>query len=227
MRARPDGKHFLSMHPTPTLQAAPAAWSPCAQDTGRSLRSRLAAVRATLESLGRTLPREGSQNATVLATLRELEHLGHDLRAVLDWSMPAEPRPIDCTHEEIGLGAVQAFSAPLRQRVLVSYDQPARRVRIDGPMLSRCLAYLIEHELCAGGNVALHVRSAEERTVFAISAENTAGAATDAQRDGRPLLALGLAVAERDLTRLGASVRRESAALLTVLALHESPGSAA
>ena len=169
----------------------------------------LAALRAVLESLARDLG-EDPRGACVSGALAEVSRAGRTVQDLVDFTSPPELMPLECTVEEILAGARQRLPRGTRERVLVARGDRAHKLFIDGPLLARTLHRLLESAVEAGsGHVLVSVRCEKGATLFTtVSHESGAEHSADHCGDQRSARHshgrdLGLALARRDLARMG------------------------
>lgn len=178
--------------------------APTAQTSGtlaRELWTSLSALRASLESLAGDLDASDPRSRRVGGALDEVGRVSHQVRALLDFAAPPALAPLRCSLAEILSETVRRLPGELRPRVRVARDQRLAGLRVDGPVLARSLAYLIEDALAAGGDeLLLSVRREDDRAVFAL----VAPARED--RGVPPGERVGRAVAQRDVQRMGGSL---------------------
>jgi hypothetical protein len=199
--------------PTTTLDQADPAALPCGERAARALGQRVAALRAALDSASACIPVEDALHGPIAGAARELEHLARDVRALVDWSLPATPRALECTLQEIA-GAIPAVLPPARRATTtVRVGEPAARVRIDGPLASRALARLVEHGFALGAERAALLLASDGASFTVTAAFEGASAAEDSVS-----AALSGALARRDLARLGARLEFDAAARRTTIA---------
>jgi signal transduction histidine kinase len=161
----------------------------------------LAALRASLETLaGR--PEHGPDAAVLDAALRQVVGLGRAIGDLADFAEPPPLRPTRCSIEEIVLGALDDVGSELRGRVLLALEDRRARLLVDGPLLSRCLARLITESLCTGAEVMLRARCKSGSAEFTVVHDRPSRAPA-----GR---SLRLAIAERDVRRMGGSLSLQS-----------------
>jgi len=188
--------------------------TPCGELAARALCTRVAALRAALEGIEASLPVHDRSLSVVLAARNELEILARDVRAVVDWSMPSPLRPLACTFEEIGLGAIDALPREDRARTLVAVEQPRARLVADSNVLTRALARLVEHGFRLGAeHAALQISAGSSTFTATVSFDGTVEPATT--------LSSGMAgaLARRDLARLGAHLESDEGARRIVVEL--------
>lgn len=190
-----------------TLDLSADSAPPCGERAARALCQRVAALRAALDAVRGALPLEDSLTAPVEGARLELDRLARDVRALVDWSLPAAIRPLECTLEEIGLAAVDALDPERRARTVVAVERPDVRVAVDGPVASRSLARILEHGFARGAAQAGLQISPRERGFAATASFDGDGAA-----EHTVATALADALARRDLARLGARVSDDETA---------------
>jgi hypothetical protein len=135
----------------------------------------------------------------IRGSVREAERLGRDARALIDWCHPHEPRPIDCTAEEVGLAALRALSPEHRARASAAVEGALWLAGVDPDLLARALSYLIADGLGECSHASLVIARREEGLSFHVSFEGSK------PLEARTPAALGLgdAIARRDLARMG------------------------
>ncbi len=165
----------------------------------RELDVSLAALRASLEDCRAeaTEPRARTLEGA-LDELRRLARVAHEL---IDVARPAPLAPLRCTTRELVAGARQSVPREVARRV-ETRSLASAAVRVDGPVVIRSLAYLLESAAGeTGGPIALDVRAAGGEVHFSVSA--TPAPATPPTGDELELAALALALARRDVERSG------------------------
>lgn len=170
------------------------------------LETPLSALRATLESLAG----DGGESASLEGALREVLHLARGVQELGEYAAPPEPQPLRCSAIEIAYAGRYQLDRPLRDRVWVANDG-ADSLTVDGPLVSRALARILEHVLAAGSERALmRARNDAGSVAFAIVGDGAAidpGAAMlPFAQTGEHDLGLGLFLARRDLELLGGSL---------------------
>lgn len=202
---------FLPMQ-TNTLDPAIEAAPPCGEHAARALCQRVASLRAALDAVRDSLPVQDPLQAPVQGARLELDRLARDVRALVDWSLPSPVRTLDCSLEELGLAAVDVLQPERRGRTLVAVDAPRTRVFVDGPLISRSLARILEHGFAAGADHAdLHIGPCDGGFAAVVAFQGT-GAAEVSVSTG-----LADALARRDLARIGASFGAECVSRRTVV----------
>lgn len=186
----------------------------------RVLRTPLAGLRASMESLGSELRGQGSDSAanTLEAALEQVTRLARDVEALVDLAAPRPVAPLGCSAEEIVLAAVRALPPAIRPRVRIAGPLPTGRVMVDGPLLAASLEHLLESALDGAGEgdwALLQVRRESDDTVFAIALGGGASILQPGSIGREPTpwdahLDLGVALAHRDIGRMGAVLQVET-----------------
>ena len=173
----------------------------------------LSALRAALESLALEVDGDERQSTTVAGALQEVSKVGRAVQDLADFAAPRPPMPLRCTVEEIVYSARHRLRREDRTRVLVARLEPGHVMEVDGPLLARCLARLIENAVEAGpGYVLVNVRSDGGDTLFTTVNRDPHGhldlnwAQMPFQTDKPHHLGLGLALAKRDLELMGGAL---------------------
>lgn len=166
----------------------------------RDLRRPLAAVRAILDTLCDELA--PSQREPLRAALEGLADVDRAAEALEDIVRPRALAPLPCTLGELVRGAWAALPPAHRERVWLAIEDAEHPVHVDGPVLVRALAALLE-DACASPRREVLVHAHEKADAVAIAIVDDLG-------DDRSNLAkagarepIGLQLARRDLRRLG------------------------
>lgn len=179
----------------------------------RVLKTPLAALRASMESLAKNLDANDPRRELLSGALAEVTRLGRDVEALASYAAPRPLAPIACSVEEILQGAVARLSLRDASRVTLARPAAAHTLVVDGPLLSTALAQLVRAALESScDDVLLQARVEGERTTFVVVSGG------DAQRVVVPRtsrshqeasLTLGLELAQRDVVRMGGEFERE------------------
>jgi K+-sensing histidine kinase KdpD len=166
-----------------------------------------------MESLIHGFNSSDPRSLAVRGALDEVVRLGHEMQTLLDYALPLPLQALSCSLREIVYSAVDALSPRRRPTVWVAIDDRRTRLRIDGALLSRSLARLIESASSdTEGPVLLRARTDGAEAVFSV----VQGEPTP-PREGEAALntttatsVLGLVLARRDVERMGGrfSLRR-------------------
>jgi len=182
-----------------------------ARALAQALNTPLAALRASVESLGQELmlERTALRPLRIDGVLQEVERIGKNVRELVEFHAPPVPQPLACTLDEIVQAARARLAPELRARVVLARCEPGATLHVDGPLLSGCLHRLLENALEATEELVLVVaRKTSAECSFAVldNAPNALGP------DWQPLpfrttkpnhLGLGLVLTQRDVTLLG------------------------
>jgi len=173
----------------------------------QGLNTPLAALRATMESLGEEM-RQGAQSVKPLridGVLREVDRLGKNVRELCELAALPVPRPLACSLEEIVSSARAALTGDQRERVVAARTDPGASIDVDGPLLSSALRRVIENALEAtDGPVLVVTRREHGLASFAVldDAPSTLGPQwrpTPFQSTKPNHLGLGLTLTQRDV----------------------------
>jgi signal transduction histidine kinase len=137
----------------------------------QGLNTPLAALRATMESLGQEMLQSGHavKPLRIDGVLREVERLGKNVRELCELATPPVPRPLACSLEEIVSAARAGLPPDQRERVIAARTEPGASIRVDGPLLSACLRRLLENALeAADGPVLVVARREAGRATFSV-----------------------------------------------------------
>jgi signal transduction histidine kinase len=174
-----------------------------ASSVSASLRTPIAALRASLETLARDLEGEDPRAQALEIALEEVVRLGRQVQTLVEFALPQPLHALRCRADEIARGAVAFLPPPGRERVVLACEGAHSAIEIDGPLFSRALSLLLADALEGSCEpVLLVARCDEKEASFTIVHGHRAGSL--AERGGD--LALGVILARRDLARLGARV---------------------
>lgn len=133
------------------------------------LRTPLAVLRATLETLAHHFDDRDPRRVQLDAALAQVARIQHNLQAVLDAEHPPALRPLSCTLHEIVQSAVHALVPEHQARTLVAVEGAHERIVVDGPLVSRALTRLLESSLDSTAQPALlRVRAQNGRAQFVV-----------------------------------------------------------
>lgn len=187
------------MSRTPTRQEINAAVT-------EGVRAPLAALRASMESLSHAFQPGDPRSFAVRGALEEVVRLGHEMQTILDYALPQPTRPLSCSLLEIACSARSALQPEHRAQVLVAIEDRRARLRVDGALLSRSMARVLEAAVAGTrSQVLLRSRVQGEEVVFAlVHATPTPWNARSAASCFRSAAtALGAEIAQRDVERMG------------------------
>jgi K+-sensing histidine kinase KdpD len=173
---------------------------------GHAVRAPLAALRASMEALARSVDAGDRRHLAARGALDEIVRLGHELQTLLDYALPLPVQPISCSLREIVCSAVEGLGPRRRAEVLTAIEDRRARLEVDGPLLSRSLTRLLEPGPgTTPAPALLHARLDSSQAVFTVvhgpTAPETAHG-TDL-RGTTAASVLGLLLARRDVERMG------------------------
>ena len=193
------------LRPTRSAETADDGLSSAVTD---SLRTPLAVLRAALETLGRSFD-AGDERALVLdRALGEVIRLAKHVQTLVDYALPQPLRPLPCSASELARSALEGLTPERRARVMTATEGGDARLLVDGPLAARALARLVACGLDGTREpVLIHARGTARGACFSVLHEGfDGGARPGADADhAAGIRALGLALARRDLERLGAA----------------------
>lgn len=167
---------------------------------GRGLRTPLRALRAALEDLqaGISDPKEVLPGA--LATLADItKHVDF----LEDHLVPSPLRPLVCTTREIARSVRDLLGRDSAKLFLAHEGRPLS-LYVDGPLMAKSIARVAAAGVANGGSALLHVSTTGPECSFTV----VVGVAEESEPLSSPRcaerLGLELAIAARDLARLGA-----------------------
>jgi signal transduction histidine kinase len=170
------------------------------------VRAPLAALRASMESLSQAFPPGDPRSLAVRGAIEEVVRLGHEMQTILDYALPQPARPLSCSLLEIACSARAALQPEHRAQVLVAIEDRRARLTVDGALLSRSIARVLETALAGTrSHVLLRSRIHGDQAVFSlVHATPPPWDPRDAQtRFHSAATALGAEIARRDVERMG------------------------
>lgn len=175
----------------------------------RVLRNPLAALRAQIESLAGEFRADDPRQTGLRSALELVLKLSRDVDSLSQFATPRPLAPIECTLEEILQAATRGLPFAQRARVQLALDLSPATVVIDGPALAGALGHLLENALAhSEGEVLLSAREENGTTCFVIVEHGLGGEPASALPEHRStVLQLGLALARREIERMGGSIR--------------------
>ena len=135
--------------------------------------------------------------------------MARDVQSLVELAAPATLTPLGCSLEEVVQAALRLLTP--QQRELVRYARPPREARLDtdGPVLSRCLAYVLQAAVATSPDaVLLRADGGDGRASLTVVCAGSVRAfePREPRVDEPPAevaLAVRMAVARRDVERLG------------------------
>ena len=179
----------------------------------RVLSTPLAALRASIESLAAGLDQEDPRGRMLAGALEQVTRMARDVQSLVDYAAPRPLAPLRCSLEELALTVQHALPAELRGRLRLAHPAEGASIEVDGPTLATCLASLAHGALESGPEgVLLQVRHEQELTHFVLVQADSRGNFEPESfvLDGPSMqasLAVRLAVARRDIQRMGGNLR--------------------
>jgi K+-sensing histidine kinase KdpD len=169
----------------------------------------LTALRASIEALAADLERQGHERGPALeGALDQIVRLARDVETLVELAAPRPLSPLPCTLDEIAHSALKGLGASDRGRVHYARAETSGRLEVDGPLLARCLTYLLQGALEGSTDpVLLSAHAEAERALFSIVGSGTRPLdlpeRVDPVADGVDVArAVRTAAAGRDLARM-------------------------
>ncbi len=209
---------------------------PDAQDLGATLThilsSPLSALRASIESLAADVGREDPRGMILSGALEQVLRLARDVQSLVEYAAPRSLSPLRCSPDEIAWAALQSLPPYLRERVQYAQASRPAVLLVDGPLLSGSIANLLSAAVDSTRDpVLLQVRIEAQRALFAVVEGDADGRFDPAAFvvDGTPdgtATAVRLAVARRDIERMGGLLQVQHTARGLTCVTVEFPASA-
>lgn len=166
----------------------------------------LAALRAALESLARGHHGEAPPFDLLEGALQEVVRVGRNVNALIDFAMPPELHLQECNLEELVRAAHRALPSHIAAQVQLAIEGHREVVCTDGPLLSRCLGYLITANVSTADQALLRVAADGGYATFTLLCEVHAEPDTAPDVSRPDDASLVLVFAQRELERLGGDV---------------------
>ncbi|MCE9593735.1 MAG: hypothetical protein K8S98_06045 [Planctomycetes bacterium] len=206
------------LEPTHATSYVGAEEAPRAAELGltvtRILKTPLAALRASMESLAKNLDANDPRRELLSGALAEVTRLGRDVEALASYAAPRPLAPLACSVEEILQGAVARLSIRDASRVTLARPAASITLVVDGPLLSTALAQLMRAALeSSGDDVLFQARVDGDRTTFVVVSGGDPLRVVDprsSRSHQEASLNLGLELAQRDVIRMGGEFAREA-----------------
>ena len=193
------------VHPefTSSRESAPAL----CQALERGLGQPINALRASMESLAREFELSDPRSATLDAALTSVARLSRNVGDLIDYAFPPEPRPLECSIEEILYSARFQLPHELWQHLMIARERTSAtpRLFIDGPVLAQSIARLVHSTIAqADPRCWLMLRASAHGprvsfTVMVHNAQDPVGYQADPT-------GLCHSIAQRDLSVIGCSL---------------------
>jgi GAF domain-containing protein len=128
------------------------------------------------------------------------------MQALLDYALPQIAQPLSCSLLEIACSARSALPSEQRSQVLLAIEDRRARLRVDGTLLSRSIARVLETALTETRSlVLLRSRLDDGEAVFALvqATPDSWNPHSTGTRFHSAVSALGAELARRDVERMG------------------------
>lgn len=177
----------------------------------REIDAPLSALRASMESLAGGFRGEVPPENVLDGVVTEIVRVGRNVQALIDFAVPPDLQPISCNLEELVRSAHGGLPPHIRSRVMLAVESPRTRIVLDGPLLCRCLGYLVTATVSRLDEALLRVVVAGSSAVFSLLCRVHGGSQPgadlrnhDAQPDDESLV---LVLAQREIERMGGELR--------------------
>ena len=198
---------------TPTVETKQAPSPELGLTMTHVLRNPLAALRASMESLACGYSEQDPRAQQLRGALEQVLKMSRDVDALVQLTAPRPLAPLECTVEEILRAALRGMRFDFTGRVKLADASAGATLMVDGPLLADCLHRLLESALSSCGEIVLLSARVEGAAVhFAIVESGDDRSLrgfkhTDLPTARAAALELGLALARRDLERIGGSLQ--------------------
>ncbi|MFT7670500.1 MAG: hypothetical protein ACI8X5_003209 [Planctomycetota bacterium] len=170
----------------------------------RGIETPLAALRASLEELGRGLQQGSSQANTLDRAVDLIESVGRNVQVLATLAAPTDEAPLCCTLDELARSAVRSISSTVRHRVLFAVEGASSCANVDGPGFSLWLSQLISAGVANRGEALLRTKVDGSFGVFSLVCRATES------KNGVNNQELLLHVANREIQRMGGTLEHLS-----------------
>ena len=176
----------------------------------RDIDAPLAVLRASMEALSVELGAEDPRGTILDGAVEQIVRLGRSVQALVDYAVPPPLHPQDCSLEELVRSCAAQLPEDLARSLYLVFEQRSASTTVDGPLLSRCLTYLVCATVGPRDEAVLHASAQGDSLEISLLIEpNTAHRATR-RETVQPALAqaddLVLALAEREIVRMGGAL---------------------
>jgi len=176
----------------------------------RSIDSPLSALRASMEGLAGDLLEKDPRADALEGALNLVVRLTRNVRALVDYAVPAQLAPLACTVEELARTALGSLPADLQEGIDLALNDARKAILVDGPLFSRCLGYLVAANVQATDGALFSATCDEEGALFSLLCRLRARdqlhdhcePATNGTEDEN----LALILAHREIARMGGQV---------------------
>ncbi len=161
-------------HISPGLSAASSRTEQPDPILGQAVRRGLSRpvdhLKRSMRELTRSFDTSDPRSADLDAVLQLVERLGRNVRDLFDYAHPPEPRELECTIDEVLYTARYLVPHHMWKHLLVARERDLPAMHVDGPVLSRSIARLVEAAApLARKGVLLNVFREDDATVFTIT----------------------------------------------------------
>ena len=178
---------------SPALATPPATNAVFGHAVQRGLRIPIEELRSSMESLRSEFGAGETSDRAIGAVLAEVNRLGRNVQDLLDYAYQPEAKAIECSVNEVVYTARFHVPHDLWGSLYIARDRHLPNLRVDGPVLSRSIARLIEAAApLARSGVLLNVKRTGNAVAFSITFQG----ASDHKGDPTGLCH---AIASRDL----------------------------
>jgi len=177
------------------------------------LRNPLAALRASMESLAGDFRADDPRSKQLRGALDQVLKMSRDVDALVQLTAPRPLAPLVCSIDEVLYSALRALRFEQSARVKLANEAVGATIDADGPLLADCLRRLIDNALANLDEWLLLSARVEGREArFSIVEGVDDGSYRGHSFREMPphrsaALELGLALARRDLARMGGSLQ--------------------
>jgi hypothetical protein len=184
--------------PTPYAGASPTADNAVlGHAVQHGLRVPINSLRTSMENLRSEFAGAPLGDHALSEVLAEVNRLGRNVQALLDYAFQPTINALECSVNEIVYTARFHVPFAMRSSLWIARDRDLPELNVDGPVLSRSIARLIEASTpLAQNGVLLNVKRTEMGISFSVTYQATAGHLGDPT-------GLGHAIASRDLAAIG------------------------
>ncbi len=172
----------------------------------------VSALRVSMQALEQELSRANPARPHLQGALEEVERLGRNVRDLMEYATPPRLQPMPCSLDEVVHCARVRIVEEQRGKIFFARSPEKERALCDGPILSRCLARLIENALEAKAQRVL-VAARRDGAQTRITVVDDAPDDFDPSTSTRPFhstkgnhLGLGLSIVERDMQLMHGSL---------------------
>ena len=154
-------------------------------------------LKRSMRELSRSFDDSDPRGAELSDLMKLVDHLGRNVRDLFDYAHPPEQRALECTIDEVLYTARYLVPHHMWKHLLVARERDLPAMHVDGPVLARSIARLVEAAApLAKQGVLLNVFHEDDATVFTITFHGRSAYLGDP-------MGLCHSIAWRDLTVIG------------------------